>query len=207
MCSAVSRFTAGVHLVSVLWKAQTARGDWECCLARSRGVKPRARPCRARGAPDVSAALPGVCGEGLVGACAGIGCGVGACRRDRRAAAPGVVLGPYTWCIVPGGSLAGNSPACFCLLVPFFAFLVSTHSVRLILLLLCSVFRVLAVCCCASSCAAASNDSPRSCLKCFCACYLVDVTNTHTHTHQFIRACGRCMLWWRYLTFPFGALT
>ena len=83
-------------------------------MARLRGVKPRAGPwrwlrawlppavgvdgwlkwCSARGAPGVSAALPGVCGEVSVGA--GAGCGVGGCRRDRRCSALGVVFGPYT---------------------------------------------------------------------------------------------------------------
>ena len=81
---------------------------------------------------------------------------------------------------VPGGSLAGCLPACCCFLVPVFARFVRTRSLRLTLLLFCSVFRVLGVCCCASSCAAGGDDSPRSCHKCFCACSLVDVTNTHT---------------------------
>ena len=135
--------------------------------------------------------------EVLIGADAG--CGIGGCRCSRRAAARrGLCWARAQWCAVPGGSLAGCSPACCCFLVPVFACLVSTRSVRLTLLLFCSVFRVLAVCCCASSCAAAADDSPRSCHKCFCACNLVDVTNTHTHTHTHthnrVCACGRVLL-------------
>ena len=49
--------------------------------------------CSTLGAPFVSAALPGVCGEVLVGA--GVGCGIGG-RRSWRAAAPRVVFGPST---------------------------------------------------------------------------------------------------------------
>ena len=61
--------------------------------------------CRARGAPGVSAALPGVCGEVLVGA--GAGCGVGGCTRNRCAA----VRRGCVWPVHSGGFPA-LVPAC-----------------------------------------------------------------------------------------------
>ena len=84
------------------------------------GVDGWLKQCRARGAPGVSAALPGVCGEVLfgAGAGAGAGCGVGGRTRTRRAAARrGLCLARTEWRAVPGGSLAGCSPACCCFLV------------------------------------------------------------------------------------------
>ena len=82
-----------------------------------------------------------VCGEVLVGA--GAGCGIGGCRRSQRAAARwGLCWARTQWCAVPEGSLAGCSPACCSFLVPVLACFVSTRSVRLTLLLFCSVFRV-----------------------------------------------------------------
>ena len=66
-------------------------------------------------------------------------------------------------CAVPGGRLAGCEPACCLFLAHVFACFVSAHFA---LLLLPSVFRVLALCCCASSCAAAGDDLLRSCHMC-----------------------------------------
>ena len=102
------------------------------------------RWCSALGAPGVSAALPGVCGEVLVGTSAGAGCGICGCRRRRAAA--GVYWARTQCCAVPGGYLAWCSPVCCCFLCLGFACFVHTRSVRLTLLLLCSVFRILAVC-------------------------------------------------------------
>ena len=110
------------------------------------GVDGWLKQCRARGAPGVSAALPGVCGEVLFGAGAGAGGGIGGCTRTRRAAArrvpcsaPGVVFRPYT--VVCGArGVSGWVFASVLLFLRFcfsvFASLVSMRSVRLTLLLL-----------------------------------------------------------------------
>ena len=115
----------------------------------------------------------------------GASCGIRGCWCNRRAAVRrGLCCAHTPLCAVPGGLLAGFSPASCCFLVHVFACFVCARFVLLPLLLHCSVFWVPAVCCCASSCPTAGDDSLRSCHTCFSKCILVDVNNTHTWSEK-----------------------
>ena len=176
------RMPANCSICPVEWAFWSAAwpGRAACSHVQDRGGGCRhAAPARCGGG-RVAEAVPRTWGTGCFsGPSRGVWGGRIWCRcrcrlwrrwlytHPARCSEPGVVFGPYRVVCGARGVSGWVSPACFCFLVPVFASLVSTHSVRLTLLLFYSVFRVLAVCCCASSCAAAGDDSPRSCHKCF----------------------------------------